>query len=1256
MARLGRGRVKRITQQRLSQAYVLADRTGSTTPTGAVSAKAVTQATKTGSITPGGATTLASVKSTLVGSSTPAGSIAGKQLNKPGAGSTTPTGALGTLLVVRILADRTGSITPTGSVTPRVITKNLTGSITPTGAISKAITQGTKAGSTTPTGAISKAITQGTKAGSTTPTGTIDTSTPTIITKNTAGSITPTGTAAPKSITKALTGSTTPVGTVSTFAFKLLSTRTATSTPAGSIAGKQVIKPKAGSTTPSGLTGPKSVAYLLTSTLAPSGSMTPIKLSATGTWAAPAKALPDEPVIWSQVLWDAEVPDGASLVIKTSLNNGATWQEATNGGPIPLLAPESKVAKAVLVKAEFAKQSGVSLGPVLNRLSVDIDTNTSRTEVVPCGVFVITDTTVTDGPGGLEIQLDGLDLSLLVQENSWEGVKTFASGTNLGLVIKQIIQDRYPAAKFKFSDTAMVAPAMLTVGASAGNNPLSDAQRIAQFCGMELFVDYAGYFVLQNQPDPSIDPVVYTFSDRAKPTMTKVMRRLSRAESFNVVVVSGETSGTAAPVSATVADNDPLSPSYYLGKGGKRVKRVVSKLVKSVGDAMTMAQALLLKLKGAGETIEISAVPNPALEEGDTVAVERTKAGLNANYLLDAFEINFSVTGDMTFAGRRQKLDQSQASGGSVGGLDGDTSGSGGGSGGGTVLRTYTTPGQCHKIGTNGNLNHYKLQTAFSGAGSITERSQSQIGGGYSVNPEYCMTADKTAVNMRVNLNAPTTSGSNNPRTEYREMDANGTSTNGWNPSSGLHYTQCAFRFTHLAAVKKSCSAMQIHDTADDVLQVLTALVGGVLKIGYKKNGGSFTTIANYTVGSWVTVAIGVDNGTMKIWYKTGIDPDMSAVSPISLGSISHSGNCYFKIGTYSQSTSDESGSDYAQGEYKKIGLYHPGYPTPVYDTDFIGTPTTPSSFTLAFGACINTTGDVNTLTHIKNAGPDYFAILGDTWYKDGQSANWVADWNTRFGQTKFAQLISALPNPIIVGLSDHDFGYNNNAVGNNGALAASFNAAYRTKFGSSGAAVQGATLPANGYYRTWVVGRVRFVLLDMLTFKSPLGSANSSSRSMLGATQKTWYKNIIRTATEPLLVVLGDGQIPGPAEDGQDEWRGYAAERLELGYVLLERYNTGKHTIYLNGDTHSLAYGTGQWGYSKVFQSAPLHNTTKVKAGGEGYENTYPTNKGESDVVVSELYSIVTFTDNGTQMSITYRGYEGTTVRLTNGFSFTTT
>lgn len=1065
--------------------------------------------------------------------------------------------------------------------------------------------------------------------------------------------------AATQTVTLAtLTGSSAPTGLVVPSKIFQLATLTGSSTPTGLVTTSRVtpLATQTGSSTPLGALKPFTVTINMAGSCAPVGQFVPIKLPAAGTWMGPTRALEEAPVYGSVTSWSEYIPPGAHAYVRTSIDNGSTWQLATNGGPIPRLAQGLSVVRSILYKVDYDRPTGADPAPIIRNLLVYADQNKTRRESVPLGTFVPVDVDITEGDTGLQIDIEAADLSLRVTDNAWEQIKTFPKDTNLGEVVRQIILDRYPDAELDFESTNATALATLTVGAGGTNDPFADARKVARKAGMELYVNYAGVFVMRSPPDADVDPVVWKFSDRDKPSIIDLKRRLTKTGTANRIVIEGESVNGSTPVRAQVDDDDPTSPNNIHGPEGIKTYRLIVKGI-DANQAVVMARAEALKRKGALETVGLSVPPVPHLEEGDVIECDRSVVGLTGRYLLQSFDIPFEADARESVEARRRAMDASD-SGGDVGGLDGDTGNDTGGGSGGTVPRTYTTPGECHKIGTNGNLNFFKLQTAFPGDSAITEKSVAQIGAGYAKSPEYCMNAASTAVQMRVSLNAPTTSGSSNPRTEYREMQSNGTTNAAWTGSSGQHWVQCTIKPTKLANNNKSCSLLQVHDASDDVIQVLTRKIGGTVKLVVRLNGtdndswvldGSFDDLPEFTC------RVEVNGGVGKFWYHRGSDPSFSGSPTLQTGSgglpsLTFSGGCYFKVGVYSQQTSSESGSDYASADFRKLGLFHPGYASPVFDSDFVDTGGgSGSDFAVGFGACINNT-DSPALGSLASAGLDWFVMLGDCWYKDGSTPNWVSDWNTKFAASNYASLISSLPSADrhVVSWSDHDFGYANNSTGlDNPSRTSSANSAYRTKFGTSGTGVQGATLPSSGIYRTWTYGRVRFVLLDMLTFKSTLGTANSSSRTMLGSTQKAWYKNILATAAEPLIVVFGDGQIPGPAEDNQDEWRGYAAERSELSSAVSASPRT---VIYCNGDTHSLAYGHDQYGYARVWQSAPLNNETKVKAGGSGYTETYPTNANEGPI--KQLHAIMTFTDTGSSISVTFRGYEGSTVRLTDSIT----
>ena len=581
--------------------------------------------TLTGSVTPGATLTASTIVKALAGSTTPNGTVT-KTATRALAGSTTPSGAVAPLKV-KVLAARTGSAQPSATITPRVVVRNLTGLITPTGAISKNITRG------------------GVYSGTVTPSSTVTTARTTI--RAQAGTVTPSG-----------------------------ATR------------KVVTRNLGGQVTPSGAVGPKTTTRRLTASPAPSGAVFPLRLPATGLWVAPPKALDQSAVLGSLVTWQEDVPAGARLRVKSSVDGGATYQVITNGGEIPRLAPgRPNPVKVLLMRIEFFRNIGADPAPTIHRLRILIQQTHNRIEWMPLGQFSLVDVDVNESSSGIVIDLSAGDLSTLVSDNAWEKIYTFPKDTNLGDVLKQGITNRYPAAVFDFETTNAVAPAPLVFGANAENDPWEDFRRVAAACeGKELYVDWRGVFVLRTPPDPETTPPVWGFSGRDRPTMTELTRRLTKTGSANVIVVEGESTGNTTQVRAQVEDNDPTSPNNVAGPEGRKVYRVSTKLAKDNATAMAMAQGLALRKKGALETVEFTVVPVGHLEETDVVTIAKATVGLSGAHLIDRMAIPLGADEDMRIAARRRRL-EAATPGGNVGGLDGeeptDNSGGGGGDGGG---------------------------------------------------------------------------------------------------------------------------------------------------------------------------------------------------------------------------------------------------------------------------------------------------------------------------------------------------------------------------------------------------------------------------------------------------------------------------------------------------------------------------------------------------------------------------------------------
>ena len=375
-----------------------------------------------------------------------------------------------------------------------------------------------------------------------------------------------------------------------------------------------------------------------------------------GLWTAPPKVLKEGiPVAGSVVSWDVDTPGLSSIEFETSTDNGASWQPATQGGPVPRLVIGSMVAKTVLGRAILRRSTVIATRPILKRFEVHVSQDGTRDEMLPVGVFNINDTEISDSWDGLTLEISGADRSRRVSRNRWETTYVVYKGANVGDVIRRIINDRLPGTQFNFASTEEIVGTMF-FGEDSSNDPMQDALDLALGAGMELYFDPRGICVLRPEPNPDIDLPVWTFEDKTHPTIVSLRRRVTDENTYNRIVVVGEGSAVDYPVRGEWEDLDPASPTYVLGRYGRATQIIRSEVVLTDQQAQSAAQALGLRQKGATEEIELQVVPQFALEQGDIIAAERSRSRVRGHFIIDSMRIPFSWNDTMIINSRRQRL------------------------------------------------------------------------------------------------------------------------------------------------------------------------------------------------------------------------------------------------------------------------------------------------------------------------------------------------------------------------------------------------------------------------------------------------------------------------------------------------------------------------------------------------------------------------------------------------------------------------
>jgi Alginate lyase len=147
------------------------------------------------------------------------------------------------------------------------------------------------------------------------------------------------------------------------------------------------------------------------------------------------------------------------------------------------------------------------------------------------------------------------------------------------------------------------------------------------------------------------------------------------------------------------------------------------------------------------------------------------------------------------------------------------------------------------------------------------------------------------AISCLAHCGGYTTTGSNYPRTELRELNADGTHAS-WSPAKGEHVLHVRQSVIALPEKKPSVVVCQIHDDKDDVIEV--RLTDRCLEVIH--NAEHFGRLDDsYTLGKVYDLWLTVKDRQIVVKYKTN---EFETIVKIPTAK----DHFYFKVGCYTQS------------------------------------------------------------------------------------------------------------------------------------------------------------------------------------------------------------------------------------------------------------------------------------------------------------------------------------------------------------------
>lgn len=277
-------------------------------------------------------------------------------------------------------------------------------------------------------------------------------------------------------------------------------------------------------------------------------------------------------------------------------------------------------------------------------------------ERVPLGVFGYTSVTLEDNGGGLTVTLGGLvDRSERVSRARYSGRVLITNGTSVEAAVTALVTSAWPDVPLNtFPTTGKTMPAV-AYGVEGDGDPWSDAVSIAEDKGYRLYFDQDGKLTMSAQVLTVPDTGVVNYGT-TQLMVTSLAKTWDTADTYNGVIAVGEGSGLLIIPRATVWDDVPTSPTYYLGGFGKRPRIYSSPLLLTVADATEAATVQLNKSKGLGEQLRWSQIVDPSLDVDDAVGIVNADMSVNAVYLLSRISVPLSAMEPMTAEARVRRL------------------------------------------------------------------------------------------------------------------------------------------------------------------------------------------------------------------------------------------------------------------------------------------------------------------------------------------------------------------------------------------------------------------------------------------------------------------------------------------------------------------------------------------------------------------------------------------------------------------------
>jgi hypothetical protein len=271
-------------------------------------------------------------------------------------------------------------------------------------------------------------------------------------------------------------------------------------------------------------------------------------------------------------------------------------------------------------------------------------------QLIRLGVFRIDRSSVVSQAGeSVRVSCSDRASRFIAPDGAFETPGSIASGQTVGdAIITDVLLPSWPDMPYDATAFDAVTVPLPAIAWEEAEDRWAFASGLAQSIGAELYFDRDGSLTIQPVPTAASGNPVATIAEGEGGSLLSVERDIDRGPVVNRWIVTGENTDEDAPVRGEAIDDNPLSPTYYYGRFGKKLDTYANSFITTANQANDAAAGLLARSIGRPDVVSFSALVDPARNPSDVIRIEREVLGLAEEHILDTVSIPLSAEGEMS--------------------------------------------------------------------------------------------------------------------------------------------------------------------------------------------------------------------------------------------------------------------------------------------------------------------------------------------------------------------------------------------------------------------------------------------------------------------------------------------------------------------------------------------------------------------------------------------------------------------------------